>query len=172
MNPEDRATVHRTPDGGIIRFVRDLPYPVEEVWSALTDPERLADWWAPFAADITVDLRDGGSITFDWHGHDIPRFVFTITHLAAPTLLQHTHTGPGSWQRWELEPTAEGTRLTSTYFVPDPDLAIQRGDVVGAHYGLDRLGALLAGHPVPVEMDIFAALQSEYAAHGLAAQQS
>src|SRR5690606_39349668 len=54
------------------------------------EPERLADWWAPFAADITVDLREGGAITFDWHGHDIPRFEFTITRLRVPRLLEHT----------------------------------------------------------------------------------
>lgn len=172
MNPRDRATLERTPDGGIVRFDRLLPYPIDEVWSALTDPERLADWWAPFAADITVDLRQGGSIVFDWHGHDIPRFVFTITHLDPPTLLQHTHTGPGSWQRWELELAEGGTRLISTYFVPDPDLAIQRGDIVGAHYGLDRLAALLEGHPIPVDMETFVALRADYASHGLAATQS
>ena len=139
--------------------------------SAITEPERLADWWAPFAADITVDLREGGAITFDWHGHDIPRFEFTITRLRVPTLLEHTHTTPGAWQRWELEATAYGTRLVSTYFVPDPDVAIERGDVVGAHYGLDRLAAALAGHPMPVDMAVFAALQDDYAARGLAARQ-
>lgn len=167
MNPSRRASIERTVDGGFIRFERLLPYPVEEVWSALTEPQRMADWWAPFAADITVDLREGGSITFEWHDHDIPRFVFTITELKAPTLLQHTHTGPGSWQRWELEPTLEGTLLRSTYFVLDPDLAIERGDVVGAHYGLDRLEAALSGHPVPVEMEVFQALQAEYVEHGM-----
>jgi len=47
----------------------------------------------------------------------------------------------------------------------------ERGDVVGAHYGLDRLAAALAGHPVPVDMAVFAALQADYAEHGLAALQ-
>lgn len=169
MNSKQRATLERTSEGGRITFDREFADPIEEVWSAITEAERLADWWAPFAADITVDLREGGSITFDWHEHDIPKFEFRIVRLQAPTLLEHTHTSPGSWMRWELAPTANGTRLRATYFVPDPDLAIARGDVVGAHYGLDRLGALLSGHPVPVDMDAFAALQADYAEHGLAA---
>ncbi|MEO6651928.1 MAG: SRPBCC domain-containing protein [Ilumatobacteraceae bacterium] len=30
------------------------------MWDTITSPERLADWWLPFDADITVDLRVGG----------------------------------------------------------------------------------------------------------------
>lgn len=169
MNPKHRATLERTPEGGLISFDRLLAYPIDEVWSALTEPERLADWWAPFAAAITIDLREGGSLSFDWLEHDIPRFEFTILRFEPPTLLEHTHTGPGSWMRWELEPTTEGTRLRVTYFVPDPDLAIERGDVVGAHYGLDRLEAVLSGQPIPVDMEVFAALAADYAEHELIA---
>lgn len=171
MKPEQRATLERTPEGGIIRFDRLLTYAIEDVWSALTSPERLADWWTPFDTTITVDVREGGYLAFDWPGHDVPRFEFTILRCEPPRLLEHTHTSPGSWMRWELEPTATGTRLRATYFVPEPDMAIERGDVVGAHYGLDRLAAALAGQPTPVDMAEFAALQADYAAHGLAAAQ-
>jgi uncharacterized protein YndB with AHSA1/START domain len=171
MNPDHRASIERTPDGGLIRFDRQLAFPVDDVWSALTEPERIAQWWAPFAADITVDLREGGAISFDWHDEDNPRFDFTILRLQPPTLLEHTHTGPGAWMRWELEPSADGTHLRATYFVTDPDLAIERGDVVGAHYGLDRLAAALSGNPVPVDMDAFGALLADYAEHGLAEPQ-
>src|SRR5439155_475069 len=34
-----------------------LPAPREEVWEALTEPERLADW---FANDVDLDLRPRG----------------------------------------------------------------------------------------------------------------
>jgi uncharacterized protein YndB with AHSA1/START domain len=40
-----------------------LPAPREEVWDALTDPDRLADW---FANDVELDLRPGGGATFRW----------------------------------------------------------------------------------------------------------
>lgn len=169
MTTEHYATIERTADGGFIRYDRELAFPVEEVWSAITEPARLVDWWPPFAADITVDLREGGSITFDWpDGDDLQRLEFTILRLEAPMLLEHSHTSPGSWQRYELEPTAGGTRLRATYFVPDPDMAVERGDVVGAHYGLDRLEAALSGQPIPVDYDAFAALQARYAELGLA----
>ena len=35
----------------------------EEVWDALTDPQRLREW---FANDVELDLRPGGAGTFRW----------------------------------------------------------------------------------------------------------
>ncbi len=58
------GTLERTADGGVIRFERRLDYPIRDVWDAITNPERLADWWLPFDADITVDLREGGEMVF------------------------------------------------------------------------------------------------------------
>lgn len=163
------ATLERTPDGGLIRFTRRLRHPIEEVWAALTEPARLADWWPPFATDVTVDLREGGSMSFDWP--DGPQLEFRFIRVVPPTLLEHTHTSPGSWMRYELDPTEEGTLLRATYFMPEPDLAIERGDIVGGHYGFDRLEAALSGDPIPVDVEAFAALQAVYAADGLAATQ-
>ena len=40
-----------------------LPAPRDEVWDALTDPERLEDW---FANDVELDLRPGGGASFRW----------------------------------------------------------------------------------------------------------
>ena len=155
------ATVERTDEGGLIRFEREFPNSPEDVWSALTDATRLADWWPPFATNVHVDLRVGGTMTFDWP--DGPQLEFRFLRIEQPTLLEHTHTSPGSWMRYELEPAGDGTRLRATYFVPDPDEAIRRGDVVGGHYGFDRLQAALAGRPIPFDMDAFAALQHRYA---------
>jgi uncharacterized protein YndB with AHSA1/START domain len=160
------ATLERTAEGGLVRFERRLPHPIEEVWSALTEPDRLAEWWPPFATNVTVDLREGGLLTFEWP--DGPSLEFRFLRITAPTLLEHTHTSPGSRMRYELAPTNEGTVLRAAYFVPEPDAAIERGDVVGGHYGFDRLEAALAGHPTSADAGTFAALQATYAAQGLA----
>lgn len=157
----DLATLERTADGGVIRFERSFPNSIDDVWSALTAPERLAEWWPPFATNVHVDLRVGGSMTFDWP--DGPRLEFRFLRIEEPTLLEHTHTSPGSWMRYELEPADDGTRLRATYFVPNPDEAVQRGDVVGGHYGFDRLQAALEGQPIPFDMNAFAILQHRYA---------
>jgi uncharacterized protein YndB with AHSA1/START domain len=161
LNPN--GTVERGPDGGILRFDRLLAFPIDEVWAAITEPERLADWWPPFAADITVDLREGGMIVFTWPDTDFPTLEFTIVRLKVPKLLEHTHTSPGFWMRWELEATADGTRLLATYFIPDLDMAIERGDLVGLHHSLDRLAPALAGHPVAWDNDAFMELRAVYA---------
>jgi uncharacterized protein YndB with AHSA1/START domain len=39
----------------------ELPVPSDEVWEALTDPQRLAGW---LADEVTFDLRPGGDATF------------------------------------------------------------------------------------------------------------
>jgi uncharacterized protein YndB with AHSA1/START domain len=163
MSPSPIGTIERTPEGGIVRFDRSLAFPIDEVWASITEPARLADWWPPFAADITVDLREGGKIVFAWLETDFPTLEFTIVRLAAPTLLEHTHTSPGSWMRWELEATADGTRLRATYFIPDLDMAIERGDLVGLHHSLDRLAPALSGSPVAWDNDAFIELRAAYA---------
>ncbi|WP_030451681.1 SRPBCC domain-containing protein [Herbidospora cretacea] len=38
---------------------RDFPSPVDDVWDALTDPERLKRWFLP----VSGDLRPGGAFT-------------------------------------------------------------------------------------------------------------
>ena len=43
--PSHDGVLERTADGGIIRFERHLPYPIRDVWDAITNPARLADWW-------------------------------------------------------------------------------------------------------------------------------
>jgi uncharacterized protein YndB with AHSA1/START domain len=40
-----------------------LPAERDEVWDALTDAERLEDW---FANDVELDLRPGGGASFRW----------------------------------------------------------------------------------------------------------
>jgi uncharacterized protein YndB with AHSA1/START domain len=39
----------------------ELPSPSDEVWEALTDPERLAGW---LADEVSFDLRPGGDASF------------------------------------------------------------------------------------------------------------
>jgi len=44
-----------------------VPAPVEEVWAALTEPERLEEW---FANDVELALEPGGEGTFRWADGD------------------------------------------------------------------------------------------------------
>lgn len=170
-DPTDLAydgTIERTPEGGAIRFERHLPYPIRDVWSAITDPDRLAQWWLPFDADITVDLREGGEMHFLGRGDDAPDMTFTIVRVEAPMLLEHTHADPDSLVRWELTPTDTGCTLRISHFVTDVDGAIDGCYVVGLHTSLGRLEPLLAGDPIAWDWAAFATSQAAYAQLGFA----
>ena len=162
------GTLERTADGGVIRFERHLPYPIREVWDAITNPERLADWWLPFDADITVDLREGGEMVFSARGDDPMVMTMTITRVEPPILLEHTHLDADSFMRWELEPIDTGCVLRISHYVTDPAKAIDNCYVVGLHTSLSRLVPQLAGHPVPWDWDEFATAQAQYAQIGIA----
>ena len=94
-----------------LRFVRDLPHPIEKVWSALTEPARIADW---LAADAHMDLRVGGRVHMG--EHDIES---TVTDIDPPKLIQYGWSGPkmndGGQVRWELDQVPDGTHLVLTH---------------------------------------------------------
>jgi uncharacterized protein YndB with AHSA1/START domain len=162
------GVLERTDHGGVIRFERHLPYPIRDVWDAITDPARLADWWLPFDADITVDLREGGHMVFAGQGEEPVTITFTIRRVEAPMLLEHTHVDAGSYMRWELEPVDTGCVLRLSHFVADADVAIRNCYVVGLHTSLARLEPCLSGLPRVWDWDGFAETQAHYAGIGLA----
>jgi uncharacterized protein YndB with AHSA1/START domain len=50
-------------NGLMLELTRTLPAPRPEVWSAMTDPERLAAWWGPkgfTAPSVDFEPRVGG----------------------------------------------------------------------------------------------------------------
>jgi uncharacterized protein YndB with AHSA1/START domain len=49
-----------------------LPTTREDAWDALTDPDRLEDW---FANEVELDLREGGAAVFRWGDGDVRRAV-------------------------------------------------------------------------------------------------
>jgi uncharacterized protein YndB with AHSA1/START domain len=162
------GTLERTAEGGVLRFQRHLPYAITEVWSAITDPARLADWWLPFDADITVDLRVGGEMVFAGRGDEPVVLRCTILQLDPPTLLRHTHGDGSSTMSWELTEVEGGCELRVAHWVPDVQAAVDGCWAVGLHTSLSRLEPCLAGSPVPWDWSEFAGTQSRYAALGLA----
>jgi len=162
------GTVERTAEGGVIRFERHLAYPVRDVWDAITNPARLAEWWLPFDAEITVDLREGGQMVMTGTGDEAMTITCTILRVEPPMLLEHTHADPGSHMRWELESVDSGCVLRLSHFVPDADKAIDSCYVVGLHTSLSRLAPCLDGRPTAWDWDAFAEAQAQYARVGLA----
>ena len=83
-----------------------LPAEREEVWSALTDPRRLEDW---FANNVELDLRPGGEAWFRWGNGESRRA--TVTEVEPGERLAFEWDGEGDVE-FTLADDVDGTRLT------------------------------------------------------------
>jgi uncharacterized protein YndB with AHSA1/START domain len=84
----------------VLRMERWLKHPPEKVWRAMTEPDRLADW---FPGAMVPELRQGGKVEFEF-GED-----GVVTDIDPPRLIAYTW--GGDHLRWELVPDGDGTRL-------------------------------------------------------------
>ena len=89
-----------------------LPAPREEVWEALTDPERLADW---FANDVDLDLRPGGGASFRWSNGE--ERTATVTEVELERRLAFEWDDEGEVE-FTLDDDLDGTRLTVVETAP------------------------------------------------------
>jgi uncharacterized protein YndB with AHSA1/START domain len=85
-----------------------LPASADEIWEALTDPDRLAEW---FANDVELDLRPGGQGVFRWDNGETRTAV--VEDVDPPRRLGFRWSdGDASEVVFELDEVSEGTRLT------------------------------------------------------------
>ena len=116
--PLAEVTVDRRDDRSALVFTREVGHRPDEVWSALTDPDRLREW-APYTTDRDLDgLGPATLIMVDRDTRE--EFATTVEIADRPSVLQY------SWGddvlRWELAPTDGGrTRLTLHHTVAGPD---------------------------------------------------
>ena len=89
-----------------------LPAPREEVWEALTDPDRLADW---FANDVELDLRPGGGASFRWSNGE--ERSATLTEVEPERRLAFEWDDEGEVE-FTLDDDLDGTRLTVVETAP------------------------------------------------------
>ena len=139
----------------VIRFERRFSRPMEEVWSALTMPERLQQWVG--ANKVELELVEGGRMVTRTTGpQELVDAIIaeggsletrdTVLRVEPPWLLEHTFGGmPDSIVRWELEPAGDGCILRLAHTEPvDFDGKNGPRDMAGWHELLD----LLAEHVV------------------------
>lgn len=135
---------------------REIPATVEQVFAAISDPERLARWWGP--ADFTntfnvCEFKNGGHWSFVMHGpngenypnenvfRDIePYKRIVIQHVSQPkffltVVLELTDNG-GTLVRWEQE--FEDSKVAS---------GIEHIVVPANEQNLDRLSAEILRKP-------------------------
>ena len=86
-----------------------LPAPRDEVWEALTDPERLEDW---FANNVELDLRPGGGASFRWCNGEERHATFTEVEPERRLAFDWDEGRTRAEVEFTLDDDADGTRLT------------------------------------------------------------
>jgi uncharacterized protein YndB with AHSA1/START domain len=111
---EELAAIHRSvarddaTDTVSVTVARTYDAERDDVWDALTNPERLPRWFYP----ITGDLRPGGTFQLEGNaGGDIRR-------CDRPTALQVTFGAPDSVLDVRLADSGDGTTLELVHTVP------------------------------------------------------
>jgi uncharacterized protein YndB with AHSA1/START domain len=117
-------------------LVRELRHSPEKVWQALTDPAQLREW-APFVTDRNLGAA-GTTVKLTWVGAPAP-IEISVTRADPPKVLEYGD------NRWELEPSGGGTRLTLWHNINRRFIA---WGAAGWHIAFDVLDHLLGGTPI------------------------
>lgn len=141
--------VVREGGGVLLRFERSYEASPDEVWAALTEPDRMARWlgrWSgdPASGQVLLTMTDEAGT---------PAEPVVIDRCEPPVRLDVTMaTGDGAWPlRLQLSEHGGRTTLLFEHQLAEPYDASSLGP--GWQYYLDRLGAVVDGAPVPAEFD-------------------
>jgi uncharacterized protein YndB with AHSA1/START domain len=109
---------------------RDIPFPAEKIWRALTQPHLIEEWLMKNDFKPVVDHRF--SLSADWGSVDCQVLVVEPNKTLSYTWAAM---GLGSVVTWTLTATATGThlRMEQSGFRPDQQQAYQ-----GAKYGWQK----------------------------------
>jgi uncharacterized protein YndB with AHSA1/START domain len=91
----------------------EVPETPDEVWEALTEPQRLEEW---FASEVELDARPGGEGVFRWGDGDERHAVVRELEEAERLILDWDDGGSVAI---ELEPLVDGTRVHVIESSPD-----------------------------------------------------
>jgi uncharacterized protein YndB with AHSA1/START domain len=136
----NHGTLERAGGRWQLRFTRDLGHPPDKVWRAITEPDHLSAW---FPSDIEGDRAVNATLRFPFRENEGPTLEGRVLAFDPPRLFEFTW---GEEQlRLELQPIAEGTRLTLLDTIHEVDKGVR--DAAGWHFCLDNLERHLAGEP-------------------------
>jgi uncharacterized protein YndB with AHSA1/START domain len=146
----DLGTVDEAADGTVtLRYERVFPRPIATVWSAITEPARIADWLGPAELEprvggrFAVRVGPGGRVPIEGK----------VVVWEPPSVLACTWNwpeGPAGTIRYELSPDgAHATRLVFTHV----GLSAERQNSVlaGWHLYLERLEQAVRGERPPAD---------------------
>ena len=105
-----------------MEVTREIEFPLspDEVWEALTDPDRLEEW---FANDVELDPRPGGAGVFRWDDGEERRATVVEVEPAERLVLDWDE--GGGEVEFTLEEIDEGTRLRVRESTPEFSTALE-----------------------------------------------
>ncbi|MBB3677681.1 SRPBCC family protein [Modestobacter versicolor] len=150
--PDERlGEVTEVADGVRLQFRRSWPDPVEDVWAALTEPDRLLRWIGSYEGERRV----GGSGTFTMTHEEQPvGEPMRIVECDAPRRLVVEWDTEEGW-RVQLDLTEEDGRtvlLFTQLFAAGTEVTDY---VLGWHWYLDKFAAEVSGGTPPGHWDAF-----------------
>jgi uncharacterized protein YndB with AHSA1/START domain len=147
----DLGTVTRQADRFLIRYERRLAHPVERVWAAVTEPDRLGAWMAAASFGAAGEARAGAPVELRWQnaegGSDEPPVARGTVSAYDPPRLVEYDTDVHGRLRFELEPVGGGTLLVFTVAIAMPEEHLSK-NVAGWHIHLEHLQTVLDGGAV------------------------
>jgi uncharacterized protein YndB with AHSA1/START domain len=155
---DTRRGVVTTEDDGRQRleFRRSWPDPIEDVWSALTEPDRLARWIGVYEGERRV----GGTGTFAMTQEEGEHAgePTTILECDPPRRLvvEWVQQDADAW-RVDLDLWVEDGRTVLRFVQLFPAAADVTDMAMGWHWYLDKLDAEVSGRPQPADWDSFIA---------------
>lgn len=162
----DRGTKQVHDGETYVEFTRKFRAPIEDVWAAVTDPDRMARWVGTWNGDPAT-----GEVQFRmlFEGDEASDEKVTIHRCEAPRLLHVTTTmaagdGTQEWRlRLELSEVGQVTTLRFAQNVHDGAPVHEVGP--GWQYYLDRLVLAETGaDPSGINWEDYAALSEHYRA--------
>jgi uncharacterized protein YndB with AHSA1/START domain len=110
--------------------------PRDRVWRALTEEERIAEWWGSY---VSLDARPGGRLTERWTDAGGREVVTSgeVLRLIAPRTLELTW-ADDDWDEptrvlFKLEEAADATRLTLEHWGWEAFPSSSREELIRAH---------------------------------------
>lgn len=138
-----------------VHFERHFDVPTEELWSVITEPDRMAGWIGGPVDEL--ELKEGGNVVIQIHPAGPATVYGKVLAYEPGHLLEMTWEVPawgqvpdllGTTMRWEVLPDADGSKMLLTHSLP-----VEAGRVhmfLGAwHAHLDEIPNALAGKYIP-----------------------
>ncbi len=149
-----RGVVTELPDGRLrLEFRRSWPDGPDEIWAALTEPDRLGRWFGTYEGDRAPGAR--GTLTMTHEAEPVGEAV-RIAECDPPRRLVVEWAEQQDW-RIELALAVESGR-TTLHFVQVFAAGTDVTDfALGWHWYLDKLDAEAGGRPGPGDWDTFLA---------------